>query len=255
MNTQERWTGRHSEKDRLRHRIWSLLESTGQAVGNPWFSIPNYLGAAEAALQLTRVPAWQDARVVKCNPDAAQAPIRLAALQAGKRVYAPVPELVESTPYLLLDPRELQARGVPFEEVMYSSGAAKHGQRCTFREVEPLEFFIVGCVGVTRSGGRTGKGAGFADLELGIFNAYGKVAASTPMATTVHALQVVDDADVVMQGHDAPLDWIATPGELIGTQTTLPRPAAIDWRYVREDQFEAIPFLRELHAELAAAAK
>lgn len=255
MATHERWTGRHPEKDRLRHMIWSALEASGQAVGDPWFGIPNFVGAAEAARQLTRVSAWQEARVVKCNPDAAQAPIRLAALQAGKRVYTPVPELVESTPYLLLDPAELRARGVTFEEVMFSAGAAIHGQRCTFREVEPLDFFIVGCVGVTLSGGRTGKGAGFADLELGIFNAYGKVAETTPIATTVHALQLVDDAQVVMQEHDAPLDWIATPGELISTLTTLPRPGAIDWDCVREDQFEAIPFLRELHAELSAVAR
>ena len=30
-----------------------------------------------------------------------------------------------------------------------------------------LDFCVVGCVAVTRSGGRTGKGAGFADLEQG----------------------------------------------------------------------------------------
>ena len=30
-----------------------------------------------------------------------------------------------------------------------------------------LDFCVVGCVAVTRSGGRMGKAAGFADLEQG----------------------------------------------------------------------------------------
>lgn len=252
MSQHARWTGRNTDKDRLRQKVWSSLVATGQAVDDPWFSIPNFVGAWEAARRLTCVPAWQHAKVVKCNPDAAQGPIRLASLQAGKRVYTPVPELVESLPYLLLDPSDLVSKGVPFEEVMYSSGAAKHGLRCMFKEVEPLDFFIVGCVGVTRSGGRTGKGAGFADLELGIFNYYGKISETTPIATTVHSLQVVGEAQVIMQEHDAPLDWIATPDELINTQTELPRPGPIDWSIVRSDQFDAIPFLRELQMELTA---
>ena len=100
--------------------------------------------------------------------------------------------------YLLLDPSDLLARGVPFEEAAYSTGAAKHGQRCTFE-------------------------------------------------------QVVDEAQVVMQRHDAPLDLIATPDELIDTHTQLPRPGAMDWSSVRPDQFDAIPFLRELQMALTAA--
>ena len=40
-----------------------------------------------------------------------------------------------------------------------------------------LDFVVVGCVAVTRAGGRTGKGGGFADLELGIFRELGKLGA------------------------------------------------------------------------------
>ena len=251
--TTPRWTGRHPDKDQLRHSIWSALEASGEAVGNPWYSIPGFRGAANAALQLTRAPGWQEARVVKCNPDAAQAPLRLAALKAGKRVYTPVPELVEDFPYLCLDPEDLATRGIDFADVMFSAGAAELGQRCTFAQVQPIDFFVVGCVAVTAAGGRTGKGAGFADLELGIFNHYGQVGPRTPLATTVHDLQVVPDEAVVMQAHDAPLDWIATPTRLIQTRTTMPRPGVVDWQHVREDQFTSIPFLARLRAELATS--
>ena len=43
--------------------------------------------------------------------------------------------------------------------------------------MEKLDFCVVGCVAVTRRGGRTGKGAGFADLEHGIFRELGLTSA------------------------------------------------------------------------------
>ena len=42
------------------------------------------------------------------------------------------------------------------------------------RTMPKLDFGVVGCVAVTRRGGRTGKGGGFADLELGIFRELGR---------------------------------------------------------------------------------
>jgi 5-formyltetrahydrofolate cyclo-ligase len=79
---------------------------------------------------------------------------------------------------------------------------------------------------------------------------YGSVQSTTPMATTVHSTQVVPDADVVMESHDTPLDYIATPDSLIETKTTIPRPGKLDWNAVREDQYRDIPFLRDLRGEL-----
>ena len=111
---------------------------------------------------------------------------------------------------------------------------------------------MVGSVAVTRSGGRTGKGAGFADLETGIFRELGIIRPGTPMATTIHSSQLVAEARVMMQAHDSPLDFIATEGELIRTGSTAPRPAGVDWDAVQPDQFETIPFLRDLHARMRA---
>ena len=99
---------------------------------------------------------------------------------------------------------------------------------------------------VTRSGGRTGKGAGFADLEQGVFRELGLVGASTPIATTVHSSQVVADSEVVMESHDSALHFIATELELIATRTEHPQPSGVDWDKVRPDQFVDIPFLSAL---------
>jgi len=53
--------------------------------------IPNFAGADLAAWRLAETPAWKAARVVKCNPDPPQIPVRLRALHDGKILYAPVP--------------------------------------------------------------------------------------------------------------------------------------------------------------------
>ena len=87
-----------------------------------------------------------------------------------------------------------------------------------------LDFCVVGCVAVTRSGGRTGKGAGFADLEQGLFRELGLVSSATPIATTVHSSQVVANSEVVMESHNSALHYIATELELIATRTEHPQP-------------------------------
>lgn len=246
-----RWAGRNGDKDALRHRVWAELVAGGVNVGPVASRIPNFAGADLAALNLSRLETWRTARVVKCNPDPPQIPVRLRALYDGKIVYAPVPELVQGLPFVRLDPAALAARGIDFELAATSQGFLAHGEPVTFEAMEPLDFVVVGCVAVTRAGGRTGKGGGFADLELGIFYQLGKVGPQTPIATTVHSSQVVDDTLVPMLGHDSPLDWIATERELIATGTAYPRPTGVAWDHVQPDQYAGIPFLQDLRARLA----
>jgi 5-formyltetrahydrofolate cyclo-ligase len=246
------YEGRHGEKDRLRHRIWNMLEADGVSMGPVWGGIPNFVGADLAAWHLSRLPAWQTARVVKCNPDPPQIAVRLRALYEGRILYMPVPALVADFPFYRLDPARLAAAGVSFELAATAQGAGLHGERVAFADMERIDVCVVGCVAVSRSGGRTGKGAGFADLELGIFRELGIVTSSTPIATTVHASQVVEEGNIIMQSHDTPLDWIATPGELIETRTRYRQPGAVSWEQVQPDQLDDIPFLRELREASAA---
>ena len=245
-----RWAGRHGAKDQLRQAIWRQLEESGAGIPPLWSAIPDFVGANIAAERLAELPFWQRARVIKSNPDRGQAWVRLRALQDGKRVYTPVPELVAEFPFLLLDPERLAGRGVSFEAVMYSDGALAHGERVAFEAMEPMDVCVVGCVAVSETGGRTGKGAGFADLEMGIFRLCGTLPDTTPVVTTVHERQLVDANRIVMEPHDTPLDWIVTPERALQTRTELPRPDDMDWASVRDDQYAAIPFLAALRARL-----
>ena len=49
-----------------------------------------------------------------------------------------------------------------------------------------------------------------------------------------------------MAAHDSPLDWIITTEEILETNTKYPRPKGVDWDSVQPDQFDNIPFLREM---------
>ncbi len=252
MRKPGRWAGRSPAKDVIRTEVWGRLEAAGVGIGPVPDMIPCFVGADLAAWRLAQHPAWASARRVKTNPDHAQTPIRVRALHEGRIVYTPVPYLTQEFPYLRLDPVRLTDIGISFELAATPQGFMTHGERVEFDGIEPLDLCVVGSVAVSRAGGRTGKGAGFADLETGIFRTLGIVSDATPIATTVHSLQLVPDEAVVIEVHDTPLDIIATEAELIETLTTAPRSPGIDWARVRPDQYQAIPFLTRLRAQMTA---
>lgn len=246
-----RWAGRDADKDALREEIWRRLEQSGLNVGPVWSRISNWVGADAAAWRLAQLDAWKRAKVVKCNPDPPQIPVRLRALYEGKLLYMPVPEFITNDPpWLLLDPRKLAEQGVQFELAATSAGAMQVGEKCRFQDLLPIDFVVCGCIAVTRTGGRVGKGGGFADLELGLLRELGKVTAETPIVTTVHSSMVVEPDRVPILAHDSLLNWIATESELIQTTLAGPQPSGVSWERVQPAQFEEIWFLRQLKEEI-----
>jgi len=255
MSCKGDWRGRSEAKDVVRERAWAALEASGDARDDdgPRGRIPDFVGAEEAAAALAETPEWQQARVVKSNPDPPQAPLRRRALEEGKTVYVPVPQLTEDTPFLKLDPAALKAKGVAVADAATAAGAARHGEGVRFDQMEKFDIAIVGSVAVAREGARLGKGGGFADLEMGIFRHYGWVTpGETPIVTTVHPTQLVDGVlSAALDEWDVPLDLICCPGEVIRTQTALPQPTkTVSWSAVRPDQFRDIPFLTDLRREM-----
>ena len=241
-----RWAQRNSAKAAVRDRVWTRLVEGQVNIGPAFDRIPNFVGADTAAKRLSELDEWRRARVVKCNPDPPQIPVRLRALYDGKLLFSPVPYLTRGFPYLRIDPERLAAKGVDFETAATAQGFMEHGDAIGFEDMPKLDFCVVGCVAVTRRGGRTGKGAGFADLEQGVFRELGLVNPTTPIATTVHSSQVVADSEVVMESHDSALHFIATELETIVTRTPHLQPEGVDWAKVRPDQFTDIPFLEAL---------
>lgn len=239
------WSGRHPGKDALRQRIWSMLKTQKAAHGDPVGHIPNFMGANVAAERLAATALWQQANVVKCNPDSPHKSVRLRALADGKTLYMAVPSLSHQKCFVELRAVALEAKGVSLQVAASMGGAMAHGQLVAFEEMQPINLAIVGCVAVANNGGRTGKGAGFADLELAMLRQSGLIADATPIVTTVHDLQVVDASELPMQPHDWGLDLIVTPTRDLVTENRHPKPMGLDWDRIRSDQLANIPILRD----------
>ncbi|MEG5036579.1 5-formyltetrahydrofolate cyclo-ligase [Microcoleus sp. AT3-D2] len=244
------WSGYHQDKDYLRAKIWSLLKHQAASIGDPFGHIPNFVGAQLAAERLATLPIWQQAKTIKCNPDSAQIPVRMRALQEGKRLYMAVPRLTDDRCFVELTAEDLQRQNISISESAIARKALTCGRLVSFAEMKPIDLVIVGCVAVTRNGGRTGKGAGFADLELAMLTEFGLVQIDTPIITTVHPLQIVEDLRLQMQAHDWALNWIVTAQEIIETNTSYPRPIGLNWDSIRPEQLEKIPILRKLREQL-----
>lgn len=245
MGHDENWVGRNPDKDRLRNKVWTALKESGVAVGDPFHAIPDFKGADKAASLLASLEEWKTSRVMMACPDPPQIPVRLNALQEGMIVYMAIPKLVDEKCFVELTAEAMREQHVSLEEAATCQGATKYGKSVTFEEMLDVDITVTGCVAVTRSGGRTGKGAGFADLEYSLMRRFGKITDETPVITTVHPMMIVPEDTLPIQKHDTYLTMIVTPEEVIRIERDLPQPT-LEWSFVREDQMESIPILKKL---------
>ncbi|AEM38805.1 5-formyltetrahydrofolate cyclo-ligase [Pyrolobus fumarii 1A] len=235
-------------KRRIRERIWKLLEEKGVAAfPRPVYGrIPNFVGAERAAERLFETPEWRKARIVKVNPDAPQRLVRLRALQEAKLLIMATPRMREG--FLLLDPRLIPPRY--YAEASTIRGAFRWGRRLTLDELARLkiDLIVTGSVAVDREGNRVGKGEGYAELEYAVLREIGAVTPETPVATTVHDLQIVDS--IPREPYDLTVDIIATPTRLHRVEPKPPKPQGILWNRLPDEKLREIPLLRELKEKL-----
>lgn len=230
------------DKGAVRERVWDDLEESGTArfPFPPHGRIPNVAGADDAADRLADQPEWEAATTIKANPDAPQLPVRRRALREGKTVYMAVPRLADERCFLKLDPDELS----DYDAATTVSGSSKHGEQVGPEAVAAIDLIVSGSVAVTRDGGRIGKGEGYSDLEYAIFRDLGLVEPSTPVATTIHERQLIDDP-VAIDDHDVPMDLVVTPEWTIRPDPG-GKPTGIDWELLADDRLEEIPVLERL---------
>jgi 5-formyltetrahydrofolate cyclo-ligase len=226
-------------KQAVRERVWALLERERVArFPGATGRIPNFAGAPVAAARLASLSPWRAARVVKANPDAPQLPIRAQALADGKLLYMAVPRLTDERPFIPLDPARLE---VPPRRAASIAGAASDGQRVGVADLQPVDLVVCGSVAVNREGARVGKGGGFSDLEFALLVEVGLIGANTVVATTVHPLQVLEEA-LPETDHDFRLDVIVTGEEVINCRRSR-RPQGILWEHLDAAKIAAIPIL------------
>jgi len=234
---------RDREKEEVRERVWSRLEESGEALfPGARGRIPNFRGAAAAADRLAATPEWRRARVVKCNPDAPQRPVRLRALREGKVVFMAVPRLAERKCFWKLDPKRLNGSALPAAATI--RGAARLATPVGPRELPHVDLIVAGSVAVNRKGVRVGKGGGYSDLEFAIGREVGAIDETTVVATTVHRLQLLDRA-LPATAHDFFVEVIATPDSILRPRRRR-QPRGVLPDHLTDGHRREIPALREL---------
>jgi 5-formyltetrahydrofolate cyclo-ligase len=229
-------------KDEIRDDVWELL-TTNKVARFPGAKgrIPNFTGAETCANRLAETTYWKAARVLKINPDSPQRAIRQRALAEGKIIYMAVPRLRSEQPFIELDPKKLTCSPYAASSI---KGAGQHGRPVTLEEVRKIDLVVCGSVAVNRHGARVGKGGGYSDLEFALLTEQKKIGAHTPIVTSVHPLQIVDEK-IPMTQHDIPLTAIVTPEEVIETKSSFARPKGIYWSMLSQEKMDDIPVLNQ----------
>ena len=227
-------------KDDIRRAVWdSLKENRVARFPGVEGRIPNFVGAEACASRLASASCWRTARVVKINPDSPQRAIRQRALTDGKTVYMAVPRLRSRKPFIELDPKKITCSPYAASSI---KGAAQHGRPVTLKELKKIDLVVCGSVAVNRRGARVGKGGGYSDLEFALLVEEKRIGRETAIVTSVHPLQVVDEA-IPMTEHDIPLNAIITPSELIEVKPRFSRPKGIYWKILPQEKIADIPAL------------
>ena len=237
-------------KDEVREAVWSAMEEARAAHTRKLHDrIPHFRGCEAAAERVGELEAWQNAQVIKGNPDKAQRPLRQLALEQGKTLYMAVPRLRQEQCFVELDP---SAIGTTPAEASTISGAFRWGRPVYVEEMRPVDLVISGSVAVNRMGTRVGKGGGFADLEYGLAIAAGVVSPDTPVVSTVHPMQVLDE-ELPYTRHDVFLDYVVTADEIIECGCDMPRPSGIYWDDLTPQKIRQIPLLKKLQEQAKGA--
>jgi 5-formyltetrahydrofolate cyclo-ligase len=227
-------------KDAIRKDIWALLQKKKVArFPGAEGRIPNFMGAEACAKVLAETLIWKSAKALKVNPDSPQRAIRQRALAEGKIIYMAVPRLSSDKPFIELDPKRLKCSPYVASSI---KGAAKFGRPVSLEEVRKIDLIVCGSVAVNRSGARVGKGGGYSDLEFALLTEENKIGRATPIVTSVHPLQIIDD-EIPMTEHDIPLSAIVTPDEVVKLKAPYRRPWGIDWKILPQEKIDAIPIL------------
>ena len=228
-------------KDEVRQDVWRAMDREGVArFPGAEGRIPNFAGAKGAAERLARHPAWTNADVIKTNPDSPQTHARRLALSQGKTLVMAVPRLRDQHPFRLLDPRKLSEEEM--REAATIKGALRHGKVIDLDQVPELDLVLTGSVAVNLKGARLGKGGGFSDLEYALLAEAGRIDRRTLVATTVHPIQILRE-NLMMTGHDIPVNLVATPRAVIEVDGAYRRPSGVLWDHLQPPQIHEIPVL------------
>lgn len=229
-------------KQEIREETWRRMEELRVARFPGAFGrIPNFIGAEKAASLLTKLEEWRRVRVVKVNPDSPQSHVRKLVLASNMILVMPTPRLRNG--FLLLDPKRIDEKDYGFASTI--KGAFIHGVKTNPVDLPRIDLVVAGSVAVNEQGERIGKGGGYSEIEWAVAREHGKVDENTPIVTTIHDVQLVNE-DFEVAPYDLPLDYVVTPSKIVRIHRLRGKPKGIYWDLVSSEKIGEIPILQEM---------
>lgn len=239
-------------KAAIRQKVWELLRRAHAIrLPGPRTGVPHFIEADRAAQLLRELAVWRRAAVVKVSADVPQLFVRRLSIEDGKLLYIALPYLRAERCFIEVDPQRLGRQGLLAASLPC---ACRYGRLVAPRDMRPIDLVVSGAVAVARDGSRVGKGGGYEDLAYALLREEGKVRESTPIATTVHPLQIVSDR-VTMFPHDVPVDFLVTPSDVVATRPHHARPRGIYWDLLPPTKISAMPALRKRLRQVEAVGR
>ena len=198
------------QKEILRKSVYDSIFYGGfsNRPNGDYGKIPDFKGSDIAAQILAKTEEWKKSKTIFVSPDSAQTPVRYLALKDNKNLIMASPNLEHG--YYFLDGSSLD--GVEME-ASTKEGALKYKTDNDSTHHLSVDLLVEGSVAVDREGHRIGKGKGYGDREIADLLESKLIKATTPLATTIHPLQLVDF--VPTEDHDQKLNMLVTTEEII----------------------------------------
>ena len=198
-------------KQKLREKIWHLLETT-QAADFPlpcYGRIPNFKGVQRATEKLLEWQPFKDAKCVFSAPD-------YVLRRARELVLVMEKQLIVATPHMRAF---LMLENVPvakIKEAVTIKGFHRFGKKLDEEVLKGvIDIFLQGSVAVDMQGNRLGKGKGYGDKEYWFLACKGLLSSDCQVVSIVHDLQVVENFSALVSPEDVKVNCILTPTRMI----------------------------------------
>ncbi|XP_075147703.1 methenyltetrahydrofolate synthase domain-containing protein lost [Haematobia irritans] len=234
-------------KRSLRVQTWRKIRDEKLSVHNGMIfnRIPTFVDSDKAVNLLAETDEFKKAKEIKVQIDRALNGVRLQTLLAGKNLYLPSTRNSKAL-YLKVDV-PADATDEKKNEILNVRDLNEYRSEIGLENKVVFDMVVIGSVLVSRDGYRIGRGNGFNDLDIGLLISVGAITSNTIIVTVVHDSQVVDTLPTnIFHKHDAPVDLIVTPTEVIRVAKRLPRPAGLYWELLSERRLKIVPALELL---------
>ncbi|KAI3389229.1 hypothetical protein SNEBB_007778 [Seison nebaliae] len=238
----------------LRNRMWNFMNNKYMNENYKKFHYINTNFTPHNRLDtgmFDKLPFFNEATKIKCDPDFAYLPLRLKIVTQNKELFIPNSRNHNSILYSISVPVHFKNDKSYASYLVSSKGMREFGKPVHQSELPKLQVLVVAAVGVDLCGNQIGKGGSFSDMEYCVLREYGVITDDTVVVSFVDDNQIYKGIipSTKMNEHDIVIDVIVTPTQIIRTTPNRKKPTGIIWNKISRRQYRRIYLLRKLRLE------